>query len=358
MELLEMMLNGVKAILPSIGMVIAVVLIMVVARRVLSGRLAGKSSSGFRLQVVMVVLFNAGLLAVILVLPISSGLKGQLLSLIGILLSAAIALSSTTFVGNAMAGMMIGALRNFRVGDFIKVGEHYGRVSERGLFHTEIQIPDRDLITFPNLHLVTNPVRVTQTSGTIVSATVSLGYDVHRSKIEESLVRAAQAAGLQEPFVQVTDLGDFSVTYRIAGLMVDVKRLITAHSNLRMQVLDALHQDGIEIVSPTFMNTRAHQPDHEFIPKQPVSKPAPEANAKAAPEDMLFDKADEAESLEKLREHHENLGKSIEKAKTEMKETEDEDQKEALKARIERMKAGQERILETIEKREKEIDEN
>lgn len=93
-------------------------------------------------------------------------------------------------------------------------GEHFGRVSKRGLFHTEIQTEDRDLITLPNLYLVSHPVTTVRNSGTIISSTVSLGYDVPRGRIEASLLRAAQNAGLQDPFVRIFELGDFSVSYR------------------------------------------------------------------------------------------------------------------------------------------------
>lgn len=352
MDFLQLVRDGVIAILPATGMVVAVVLVMALGRRILTSRLAGQSSSHFRLQVVTVVLFLGGLLAVVLVLPLNPELKGQLLSLIGILLSAAIALSSTTFVGNAMAGMLIRVLHNFRVGDFVEVGKVYGRVTERGLFHTEIQIEERDLVTMPNLHLVTNPVRVTQSSGTIVAATVSLGYDIPRTKVEQALILAAKAASLEEPFVQVTDLGDFSITYRIAGMLTEVKRIITANSTLRKQMLDALHEDGIEIVSPTFMNTRAQPQDRVFIPERTVRQVDSGADMKAAPEDLLFDKADDAESLEKLRERYENLGKNIEKAKEQIKETEDEKRIADLKIRIERIKTSQEKLLEAINERE------
>ena len=44
----------------------------------------------------------------------------------------------------------------------------FGRVTERGLFHTEIQTEDRDLVTLPNLYLVTNPVKVVRTFLTVL----------------------------------------------------------------------------------------------------------------------------------------------------------------------------------------------
>jgi len=53
----------------------------------------------------MLALSIVALLMVIISSPLSDAPKGQLLSLVGMLLSAAIALSSTTFLGNAMAGV-------------------------------------------------------------------------------------------------------------------------------------------------------------------------------------------------------------------------------------------------------------
>ena len=46
------------------------------------------------------------------------------------------------FIGNVMAGLMLRAVRNFRTGDFVRVEKHFGRVTERGLLHTEIQTED------------------------------------------------------------------------------------------------------------------------------------------------------------------------------------------------------------------------
>jgi hypothetical protein len=44
------------------------------------------------------------LIAITLTLPIDEAARGQLLGFLGLLVTAAVALSSTTFLGNAMAG--------------------------------------------------------------------------------------------------------------------------------------------------------------------------------------------------------------------------------------------------------------
>ena len=189
-------------------------------------------------QVTMLALTALALVIIILVLPVSESTRGDLLSLLGLLLSVVVAISSTTFVANAMAGLMLRAVKSFHHGDFIRAGEHFGRVTERGLFHTEIQSEDRDLITLPNLFLAANPVIVIRSSGTIISCDLSLGYDIPHYEIEPLLKEAALAAELEEPFMQIRALGDFSVGYRISGYYAEVKHLLTMRSRLRREVLD------------------------------------------------------------------------------------------------------------------------
>jgi small conductance mechanosensitive channel len=212
-------------------------------------------ASRFTRQLVLLALTIGGLVVVVLTLPIDPGEKGNLLSLIGIVLSAAIALSSTTLLGNLLAGLMVRSLRRLHSGDFVETGEHFGRVTELGLLFTEIQTQDSSLYQVPNMFLVQRPLKVIRSRGTIVTADVSLGYDVPRQRVREALVAAAETVGLEEPFVLVSSLGDFSVVYRVGGLLEDVKTLVSTNSSLRAAMLDQLHEARIEIVSPNFMNT-------------------------------------------------------------------------------------------------------
>lgn len=319
MDLLIGFWNGVKPIIPATLMTVGVVGFLVVAHRLLERRQARSGHPGFVNQLSMLGLTLAGLIAVIMVLPINDTTRGQLLSLLGILLTAAIALSSTTIVGNAMAGVMIRAVRNFRSGDYLRVGEHFGRVSERGLFHTEIQTETRELTTLPNLYLVSHPVTVIRSSGTIVSTTLSLGYDVDRHEIEANLITAAGSVGLEEPFVHIMELGDFSVTYRISGLLTDIDRLLTVQARLRSACVDTLHGAGIEIVSPNFMNTRAYPEDRQFI-----TRPKQAAAAKdegPPPEDVVFDKA---QAVSRAEQERAELTAEMEKAHAKLKEAKDD----------------------------------
>ncbi len=321
-------------LVPFLLTLLAVAGVLAAADRMLARRSSRDAESDFRNKLVMLGLSLAGLIALLVAAPLRESIRGQLLGFLGIVLSAAVALSATTILGNALAGLMLRAIGGFRVGDFVKVDDQFGRVSERGLFHTEIQTEERDLVTLPNLLLASRPVRVIRASGTIITANVSLGYDIPRQRVERALLRAAGETGLGDPFVQVRELGDDAVTYRVGGLLEEIRHVISDRSRLRAAVMDALHADGIEIVSPRFMNTRAIPPDRRFIPPAvPAAEPAPAA----APEDVAFDKAEEAASLESLRERLQQARDELAATDQQIKEATDETARDAARQRRERL---------------------
>lgn len=298
----------------------------------------------FRRQMIMLLMTLVGVVIVILDLPISESMRNQLLTLFGLLLTAVITLSSTTVAANAMAGLMLRFLRNIRSGDFIEIEGKFGRVSERGLFHLEIQTEDRDLITFPNQYVVQHPVKVIRSSGTFISATVSLGYDNSYPEIEKALLAAAEEAGLLDPFVRVMELHDFSVTYRVSGLLEEVKQMLSARSHLRECMLDKLHSENIEIVSPTFMNQRQFPPESRFIPEQRQA-PKAERVAEAAPEEIAFDKAELAQRVEELQHEHETASKELK----DMQAAFDSAEEENVRSKLEQAIGEKQARLEAIE---------
>jgi small conductance mechanosensitive channel len=331
--------------LPLLATLAGTFLLLAALNRYFKRRWKDNPDLQFRFQLIMLALTLAGGLAVIIALPVNEVLRGQLLSLIGILLSAAIALSSTTFIGNILAGIMLKVVRSARPGDFVSIGDLTGRVTEMDLLHTQVQTEFRDLVTVPNLFMVTQPLHVVRASGTIIHTEVSLGYDVHHGRVSEVLLAAAAMAGLTDAFVHVRQLGDFAVSYRVAGLLEDVQSLISARSDLRRAVLDALHSAGIEIVSPHFMNTRTLSKEQRFVPAPGHSLRSGRVIETRA-EKVAFDVAEEAASVEELRQAIELVEKELEDLKQG-----DAPQNEALGARLEARKSWLEAELKAAEAR-------
>ena len=337
---------------------IAVVIVLVsaalyYANRKLGAYFATRPHRKARQQLIQIggVLF--AILFLILFLPYDDSLKEQVLKLYGIVLSATIALSSTTLVGNIMAGLMLKTISNCRPGNYITVGDYFGRISEMDLLHIEIQTEERDLTTLPNLYLVTHPVTVMRTSGTLLSVSVSLGYDVSRQIVEALLIQAAKDAGLEKPYVQIRDLGDFSVTYQVSALLKDVNSLLERRRELRARTMDALHAEGIEIVSPTFMNTRAVDENKVFI-AEPVASPQSDVG-KPSFDSLAFDKAAKAESVSKLRETLAETESRIQICEEIVAKPPSDRAKEAAETEKQELEARAERLTSLIARKEEKI---
>lgn len=306
----------------------------------------GNTDSSLIRSIILFLIVLVGVISIILALPMDPDIKKEVTNLIGIVVSAVLALSSATFIGNAFAGIMLRAVKNFKPGDFIQVEENYGRVTEMGLFHTEIQTENRDLTTLPNLFLTMNAVKVTRSSGTFIYSEVSLGYDVDRHKIEEALLRAAKSCGLKDPFVLLTSLGDFTIVYKVQGLLENVKTIISSRSSLNAMVVDELHKEGIEIVSPGFINQRQVN-DVVFIPKnQKKVAPVPE-NKK--PENIIFDKADQAEGIESRKKHIETIDEKLTALNLELKACETEEAKQQIQKKIDNNTAIKKKLIDKID---------
>ena len=76
--------------------------------------------------------------------------------------------------------------------------------------------------------------------------------------------------------------------------------MISSRSRLYANILDTLHDADIEIMSPNFMNTRNIEDAPLAMPSglHVVNKPMP-SPLDTAPEDIIFDKAEEAEQKER-----------------------------------------------------------
>jgi small-conductance mechanosensitive channel len=345
-------LKGLESFAGSLIVLGVTIAALLLSRLILTKTAARREKIPFRRQITTLLIAGLGLFLFIVFLPIDKNIKEQVLSILGILLSAVIALSSTSFVGNAMAGFMLRIIRGYKPGDFIYTGDVFGRVTEQGLFHTEVQTVQRDLITVPNLFMIRNPIRVIRSSGTFVSVKLSLSYDVPRQKAEDSLIKAAEVTELEEPFVFINGLEDHTVEYEVFGLLKETKHYLSVKSGLRKNVLDRLHEDGVEVLSPLFVSTRDYPPDSRFAPSKSSAPAGPgEDEAENSALELAFDKAEEAESIEKLKE----LKNRILREQEAFEKGEDTGEKPDRKSIEERRKQARrktERIDEIISERE------
>ena len=169
-------------------------------------------------------------------------------------------------------------------------------------------------------------------SGTVVSAEVSLGYDVDRRDAEAALLRALENTELDNGFVQIRELGDFSVLYRASGWLEEAGLLVSTRSKLRGKMLDALHDAGIEIVSPNFMNQRVLDPAEAIIPVK--RRFVPERDETGHAEEVLFNKAEMTSAVEALEGKIKSLKAQL---NAEPEEGAEEVDRDAVKAELSKL---------------------
>lgn len=336
------LISIVQSFIPLVLTVALVASVLMLAHRMLIVRHRDKGSEHlFSRQLWMLLLTIAGLIAITLSLPVGDSTRNQIIGLIGLVISGVFAFASTNIFSNLAAGLLLRVTKPFGVGDFISISGHFGRVSERGLFDTELASDSGELIALPNTLLISSPVHTIPANRALVSATVSLGYDVHHDIIIGLLKEAAEQCELASAFVQVLSLGDFSVNYRISGVLQESKGIVTARSELHRSMLNVLHEAGIEIVSPNFMNQRPLKDGVQFIPVQPRAKKVVEEESDA--ESVLFEKAEVAAQ----REDQIAMLKAEIADLSNFKDAAEGDEKSALKERISGLEAELQIVLET-----------
>lgn len=327
--------------------VVAVTIALVVGIRMVADRggAANAADRRFRGQIATIAILLLGVLALIFALPDGSD-SDLAFSVFGLVVTGALAISSQSIIANAMAGLMLRSVASFKPGDFIEVAENMGRVSEQGLFHTEIQTPDRDLITIPNSVMLNQPVRVVRSSGTIVSVRLSIGYDVSHHLLDELFVAAARDVELIDPFVQMVELGDYSITYRVAGFLEDPRTLLACRSRLRMAIVDTLSDAGIEIMSPMYVARRSVGNDPLIASDR---SPSTTARFRRTSEHRVFDKAESAGRLETARSDLAAANDDLETLRAELAALPEEEQPK-LEAAIGRQERHIDRLVRSIER--------
>ena len=122
---------------------------------------------------------------------------------------------------NIAAGIMLLALRPFRVGEYVEIGAVAGTIEEIGLFATSLRTVDGIYILAPNSTLWNQPVRNYTRNGVRRNdITIGIGLDDDIEEAQQTLLRLARGDARVRneppPIAFVAGLGDsaISVTLR------------------------------------------------------------------------------------------------------------------------------------------------
>ncbi|WP_153146095.1 mechanosensitive ion channel family protein [Dechloromonas sp. H13] len=170
-------------------------------------------------------------------------------------------LGSAGIVTQLMSGLVLIYSRALKVGDFVSIGEVTGVVKEMSALSTKIINMRNEEVTIPNAVLVNNPIKnftgAAGERGTLISTTVTIGYDTPWRQVHAMLINAAErTSGLRsqpKPFVMQKALQDFYVEYEIYAYVDRPLERIQILSELHSQIQDEFNTYGVQIMSPNFV---------------------------------------------------------------------------------------------------------
>ena len=168
-------------------------------------------------------------------------------------LAVGLALQGT--LSNVAAGVMLVFFRPIKLGDFVQINDQMGTVRSINLNFTELATVGNVQVIVPNSSVWGNTIvnyshyptrRAEWTFG------VSYGSDL---KVAEETILATIMADPRsmtepEPFIQVNNLGDFSVDF-LVRVWVDRNDYFAYQADMTRKVKEALDAAGVEIPFPT-----------------------------------------------------------------------------------------------------------
>jgi small-conductance mechanosensitive channel len=200
------------------------------------------------------------LFAVVVAYPLLPGSDSDAFKGVSVFLGLMVTLGSSGVMGHMMSGLVIVYSRALQAGDFVRVNEIEGKVTEVGALSVKVINSRREEFTIPNAvivgTMVKNYSRLCRDSGPALTTGVTIGYDAPWRVVHEMLIGAAErTSGVIKhpaPVVFQPELSDFYVVYQImVRLEADADRLAVL-TELHQNIQDAFNERGVQIMSPHF----------------------------------------------------------------------------------------------------------
>lgn len=201
---------------------------------------------------------------IVVIFPYLPGSDSPIFKGVSVFLGFLFTFGSAGSLSNMIAGLVLTYMRLFRIGDRVKIGDVSGDVIEKSLLVTRLKTPLNEIISIPNSTVMSshtiNYSLESLNQGLVLSAGVTIGYDVPWKDVHKALLAAAdrtpQFLKDPKPFVLQTGLEDFYIGYEVYGYTRAANSQAGVKSLLFSNILDTFNEDGIEIMSPHYRANR------------------------------------------------------------------------------------------------------
>lgn len=167
----------------------------------------------------------------------------------------AIGLALQGTLSNVAAGVMIIFFRPIKNGDFVDVAGHMGTVKNINLNFTELASLSNTQIIIPNSQVWGNTITnysIYPTRRAEWVFGVGYGADLKKAEtiIRDTILADPRAHSDPAPFIQVNNLGDFSVDF-LVRVWCDSGDFFGFTTDMKRAVKEALDAGGVDIPFPT-----------------------------------------------------------------------------------------------------------
>jgi small-conductance mechanosensitive channel len=207
--------------------------------------------------------FIVWVFALAIAYPYLPGAQTEAFKGLSVLIGLMVSLGGAGVIGQAFSGIILMYVRLFRRGDYVRIGDNEGTVTEIGLFATRIRTGMGEEISISNAAVLAattkNYSRAVPGTGYVLDTPITIGYSTPWRQVEAMLLEAArrteEIAHKPEPIVRQTALSDYYVEYRLVAYspaespMARADLLNRLHGNIQ----DVFNEHGVQIMSPHYM---------------------------------------------------------------------------------------------------------
>lgn len=207
------------------------------------------------------------LFALAMAYPYLPGSDSEAFKGLSVLVGLMLSLGASSLVGQAASGLILTYGRVYRKGEYVRLADHEGTVTELGVFTTRIRTGLGEELTISNATILggttKNYSRAVNGAGFVLDTTVTIGYDTPWRQVHALLIEAAKRTlgVLEDPAPQVfqTALSDWYPEYRLVcqAIPSEPRPRALMLSALHANIQDVFNEYGVQIMSPQYFEDPA-----------------------------------------------------------------------------------------------------
>jgi small-conductance mechanosensitive channel len=199
------------------------------------------------------------LFAIVIAYPYLPGSSTEAFKGVSVFIGLVVSIGSSGIVNQLMSGFMLTYSDAIAPGEYVRLGDIEGTVTNLGVLSTKIRTRRNEEVTIPNAVVIsgtaTNFTR-NAAEGVFAPVVVTIGYDAPWRQVEALLLLAAsRSEGLRQtpaPRVLQTALSDFYVEYTLLVCVDQPALRIPIMSGVHAHIQDAFNEHGVQIMSPHY----------------------------------------------------------------------------------------------------------